>query len=111
MGEVLREVVAEELEKVADDDERLGLLTVTSVVPDRDLSHATVYLASMSDEVATALEEHRYKLQAAIGRQVRMKRTPILTFTADPAVQTGQRVEDILRGLGAPVGDGDVAPE
>jgi len=28
-----------------------------------------------------------------------MKRTPELRFRADPAVETGQRVEDILRGL------------
>ena len=34
-----------------------------------------------------------------IARQMRMKRTPQLRFRIDPAVQSGQKVEDILRGL------------
>lgn len=108
---MLREVIAEELEKVADDDERLGFLTVTAVEPDADLSHATVYMASMSDEVATALEAHRHRFQSVIGRQVRMKWTPTLTFKVDPAVQTGNRVEDILRGLTSGGGDGDATAD
>ena len=45
------------------------------------------------------LGKHRVRLQAAIARQMRLKRTPELRFRADPAVQTAQRVEDILRGL------------
>ncbi|HEX2039252.1 MAG TPA: 30S ribosome-binding factor RbfA [Acidimicrobiales bacterium] len=99
VNEVLREVVAEELERLADEDPRLDLLTVTHVEAEPDLRHAVVLLASLSDEVAEALAEHRVRLQAAIGRQVRLKRTPQLAFEADPAVATGQRVDDILRGL------------
>jgi ribosome-binding factor A len=30
---------------------------------------------------------------------MRLKRTPELRFRADPAVESGKRVEDILRGL------------
>lgn len=97
VNELLREVLAEELERIADADDRLGLLTVTAVMPDPDLRHAKVLLSSMSDEAAEILETHRHRLQTAIGRQVRMKRTPQLSFRVDPAVQTGQRVEDILR--------------
>jgi ribosome-binding factor A len=100
VNEVLREVIAEELERLEDDDVRLGLLTVTHVEADPDLRHATVLLASLPDEVAEALAEHRVRLQAAIGRQVRLKRTPQLAFEADPAVASGTRIEDILRGLG-----------
>jgi ribosome-binding factor A len=99
VNEVLREVVAEELERLEDQDPRLGLLTVTSVEAEPDLRHATVLLSSLPDEAAEALAEHRVRLQAAIGRQVRLKRTPQLAFEADPAVASGARVEDILRGL------------
>jgi len=38
-------------------------------------------------------------LQAAIGRQVRMKYTPHLVFREDPAIRTGERVDEILRRL------------
>lgn len=99
INEVLREVLAEEIERLADVDTRLGLLTVTAVQTDPDLHRATVLFATLGVEAAEALGEARVRLQAAVGRQVRMKRTPRLAFGADPAVAAGQRVEDILSDI------------
>lgn len=99
VNEVLREVVAEEIERLADVDTRLGLLTVTAVQVDPDFHQATVLFATLGDEAAEALGDVRVRLQAAVGRQVRLKRTPRLVFGADPAVAAGQRIEDILSDL------------
>lgn len=99
VNELLREVLADALERVADSDDRLALLTVTGVETEPDLRTARVYLASISDDAAEALDEHRARLQAAIARQVRLKRTPQLSFEADPAVLSGERVEETLRRL------------
>ena len=99
VNEVLRQVVAEELERLADADERLRLVTVTSVEVSADLRTATVYVGSLDDDAADALEERRGQVQRAVGRQVRMKRTPRLHFMADPAVSAGARVDEILRRL------------
>lgn len=114
MNEVLREVVADTLERLADVDERLRLLTVTAVETAPDLRHATVYLSSLPEEAVEALGERRAELQRAIGRQVRLKRTPQLAFAVDPGVSHGARVEEILRhlheeehGRPAPDGGGD----
>ena len=84
---------------MADTDERLRLLTVTAVDTAPDLRRATVFLSSLSDDAAGALAEHRAQLQGAIGRQVRLKRTPHLDFSADPGVAHGERVEELLRRL------------
>jgi ribosome-binding factor A len=92
-------VVADELERLADADERILMVTVTSVDTASDLRTATVYLASLNDDAAEALEERRPQLQRSIGTQVSMKRTPRLAFKADPAIATGNRVEEVLRGL------------
>lgn len=100
VNQVLRQVVAEELERLADADERLRLVTVTSVDTTTDLRKATVYLDSLGEEAAEALDQRRPQLQRAVGRQVRMKRTPQLRFAADPAVIAGRRVEAVLRRLG-----------
>src|SRR3984957_1123686 len=106
VNEVLREVVAEALERMADTDDRLRLLTVTSVDITPDLSRATVYLSSLPPPAIEALAEQRTELQRTIARQVRMKRTPLLVFESDPAVAHGLRVEEILRNLRAgPDGD------
>ena len=99
VNKVVHEVLAEELERLAVADERVELLTITAVKVDPDLRHATVLLASISDEAKEALAEDRVRLQAAVGRQLRLKRTPQLSFAVDPAVTTGSRIEDILRGL------------
>ena len=105
VNEVVREVVAEELERLSDGDERLGLVTVTAVDVDADLRHARVLLSSLPPPAEEALEDHRVRIQSAIGRQVRLKRTPQLSFSVDPAVESGKRVEDILRDLRQAEGD------
>jgi ribosome-binding factor A len=99
VNELLREVLAETLERIADHDDRLGLVTVTAVDADPDMSRARVYFAHLDDERRVALEEARVRLQAAVAAEVRLKRTPALSFASDPAISTGERVEEILRNL------------
>ena len=99
VNQVLRQILAEELERLADADERLRLVTVTAVDTAPDLRHATVYLSSLTEDADDALDERRTQLQRAVGRQVRMKRTPQLEFAVDPAVVAGGRVEDVLRRI------------
>jgi ribosome-binding factor A len=99
VNQVLRQILAEELERLADADERLRLVTITAVDTAPDLRTARVYLSSMSDDAAEALAERRVALQRSMGSQVRMKRTPLLAFELDPAVVAGDRVEDVLRRL------------
>lgn len=103
-------MLADEIERFTDVDGTLRLLTVTGVEVTPDLSTAKVYLSSMDEHIADALGERRAHLQRAIGRQVRMKRTPKLQFVPDPGVAEGAKVEEILRrlkhgGRGADAGD------
>jgi ribosome-binding factor A len=100
VNHLLQEIIATELERLGADDPRLALVTVMSVEVDGDLSHAKVWLNALSDEAALALAEDRVRLQAAIAGQVRLKRTPLLSFAADPAVATGARIEEIIRRIG-----------
>ena len=91
--------MADALERLADGDERLRMVTVTGVAVTPDLRHATVYLSSLTEASSAALAEHRAQVQGVIARQVRMKRTPQLSFSADPAVAHGEKVEQIIRHL------------
>jgi len=94
---VITQIVASALERASDDDERLGLLTVTGARTDPDLRRAIVFFASLPPEAAVALGDHRARLQAAIARSARLKRTPLLEFLPDPAIAAGERVENALR--------------
>lgn len=120
LNQLLQEIVAEEIERL--DDDRLGLFTVVGVEVDQDLRHAVVWytaLGSADDaddeaadaDLAAALDEHRARLQRAIGQQARIKRTPELSFRPDAVIQQAARVEQILRDLGDADRPGDDAPE
>jgi ribosome-binding factor A len=99
VNQLVREVVADEIERLADADDRLRFLTVTEVSTAADLRHATVFLSSLPEGALDALEERRVALQAAVGRQARMKRTPRLSFEADPAIAHGAAIDEALRRL------------
>lgn len=108
VNELLREVLAEALEKI--DDDRLVDVTVTNVVCESDISAAVVHYdvlagAEADDEVLEAFEELRSRLQATINRETRLKQTPRLTFAADPVVRSAERIEAVLRGLRDPAPD------
>ena len=83
--------------RLTDVDDRLGILTVTGVETTSDIRQAIVFLHSINDQARIALEEHRAQLQSAVNVQTRLKRTPKLSFIADPAVASGEAVEEILR--------------
>lgn len=102
VNESLREIIAEELERIGDD--RLHMVTVTGITVDSDFGRATVWFSALAREgdeamIAEAFAENRVALQGAIGRQVRLKRTPLLSFAADPAILNGQKIESIIRDL------------
>lgn len=103
VNELVREIVAEELQIIG--DERLELVTITGVEVDAELRTGVVFFdtpwADAADDavVAEALEGYRVRLQRAIGDQARMRRTPELSFRADQGVRAGLRVESILRDL------------
>lgn len=99
LNEVIREIVAEAIEQMVDEDERLELVTITGVDAEQDLRHATVFFTSRREGADVALEEHRSKLQSEINRQTRFKRTPQLAFVEDPGVSSGWKIEGILRDL------------
>lgn len=100
LGELLREVVADEL--TSRQDERLELVAITSVDVDAELNRAIVYYDSLrgedaDDEVLEALGEHRVRLQGVIARQVRARKTPILEFRPDDVLRSAERIDRILR--------------
>jgi ribosome-binding factor A len=102
VNELIREIVAEALSEI--DDERLELIAITQVAVDRELHQAVVYYDSLRGpeddaEIDEAFGEHRARLQSAIGRQARLKRTPHLVFRADDVERGAERIEGIIRNF------------
>lgn len=100
LSEVLREVIADELTRI--DDERLDLVTITSVDVDPEMNRAIVYYDSMKGEegdagIQEALGEHRPRMQASINRQMHARKTPILSFRPDEVIRAAERIDELLR--------------
>lgn len=105
IGELVREIVASELERIG--DERLEMVTITAVNVDGALETADVFYSALgaeeegrSDEVAEALEERRWKVQQVVNREVRARRTPQIRFRPDTVMTSALRIDQILRDIG-----------
>ena len=100
LSELLREIIAEELGRIGDD--RLERVTITGIDVDDELNRAIVMFDSFDgesadDQTVEALGSHRVRLQSAIGRQIRARKTPILDFRPDEVLRSAERIDQILR--------------
>jgi ribosome-binding factor A len=102
VNESVRQVLAEALPELK--DPRIGLVTVTGVDTAPDLRHATVYVSVLGNEkkrqaTLRGLEAAHGLLQSRLARQLRLKRTPQLTFEYDPSVERGVRMSQLIDEL------------
>lgn len=112
LNALLQEIVAGVVERI--DDDRFGLVTVTGVEVDNDLNVAEVFISTLDDPgteeddeaFLDALADYRKPVKAAIASQARIRKTPEVVFSFDPAVRAGARIEEILSSLG-PSDDAD----
>ena len=96
MREVIGSAIASELE-----DPRIGFVTVTSVDTSSDLRSAKVYVSVLGDEAEreatlAGLRSSHGVLQATIASEMRIKRTPTLTFHYDDTPERGVRITRLL---------------
>ena len=102
VNESVRQVLSEAIGQLK--DPRIGFVTITGVETSADLGHARVYLSVLGAERKRAqtlagLEAARSLLQAQLGRELRMKRTPQLAFEYDPSVERGVRMTKLIDEL------------
>jgi ribosome-binding factor A len=108
LNEAVLEVLADELERMS--DPRLELVTFTGVDVTRDLSYATVFYSTLgattagasetfAEDAATALASAGAHFRGVLGRQLRIRQVPVLRFSVDAGIMTGQRIEEILREI------------
>jgi ribosome-binding factor A len=100
VNEAVREVLSARIAEGLNDP-RIGFVTLTSVDTSPDLRHARVYVSvlgsdSERDDTMAGLGSAHGLLQQAIGRELRMKRTPTLEFVFDESIDRGMRITELL---------------
>ncbi len=77
-----------------------GLVSVTRVSLDQDLSHAAVYVSVLPAENAPltlkGLQHATPRVQAQVGKAVRMRRVPRLSFHVDESIKQQAEFEAAL---------------
>jgi ribosome-binding factor A len=98
----VREVLSEAVGELK--DPRIGFVTVTAVKTSTDLRHAVVFVSVLGSErkrekTLEGLQAAHGPLQARIAAELRLKRTPQLTFEYDPSVERGVRMTQLIDEL------------
>lgn len=99
----IREVLGEAVTDLK--DPRIGFATITSVKMSPDLRNARVYVSALGSEEAReatieAIQHAAPHLRSVVGREVRLKHLPYLEIIEDQTAEQGERIEQLLRGLG-----------
>lgn len=101
LSSVIREALAEEIEKLA--DPRLELVTITDVEVGVDLTLAQVYFATPDEDrledARAGLDAASKRLRKTLASELRIKRIPALRFLPDSAILQGARIEEVIREL------------
>src|SRR5690625_4095381 len=103
--------VAEEIKKELGEilpvklkDPRVGFVTVTDVEVTGDLQQAKVFISVLGDkekknETLQGLAKAKGFIRTEIGKRIRLRKTPEISFEYDEALEYGNRIETILRDL------------
>ena len=102
VNEAIRETLAEAVGELK--DPRIGFVTVTGVETSTDLRQARVYVSVLGserkrDKTIAGLQSAHGVLQAKLADELRLKRTPQLTFEYDPTVEQGMRMSQLIDEL------------
>jgi ribosome-binding factor A len=110
----IREEVATFLAEHAKDPRITRLVTVTGVEVTRDLRHAKVFVSVMGTDEERAvtfegLDSVAGHLRSRVGRALRLRLAPEITFKPDESVARASRIESLLAQIkeANPPGNGD----
>jgi phosphoesterase RecJ-like protein len=102
VNEAIRKVLSDAVPSLK--DPRIGFITVTGVRATTDLSQATVFVSVFGTEKdqersLDGLRAAHGVLQARVGRELGTRRTPVLSFEYDPAIERGVRLTKLIDEL------------
>ncbi|MFT6534752.1 MAG: ribosome-binding factor A [Alpinimonas sp.] len=101
LGERIKVIVAEALERGVVKDTRMGFVTITDVRCTGDLQHATIfYTVYGSDEeraeTQAALKANTGRIRGEVGRNLTIRLTPVIEFMLDALPENAQSINDLL---------------
>ena len=108
-----REKLAAQIQKEVADvlrkemrDPRVGFVTITRVVVSPDFKYAKVFLAALGNKkkvklAVAALKHAQGFMQMELGRRLRLREVPELSFRADEAMEKGFKMDTLFQQVEA----------
>lgn len=98
--ELYKEEVGNMLQKEIKDP-RIGFVTVTDVEVSPDFRHAKIYVSPFGDEEAErqtiqGLESAKGYIRTELGRRIRLRYTPEISFAVDKSIERGVRLTKLI---------------
>ena len=94
-------------------DPALQDVTITEVKVDREIEYAQVFVHALEDRetVMAGLERASGFLRRELAARTRFRKTPVLHFHWDAAIDRGERIDELLSSLNSPAPPAPAAPE
>ena len=110
VASTVQKILAEPISELAR-SRAAGLVTITSVDLSPDLRRGVVYLSIYSEdtdggEFLSLLSATAHELQATLAQSLRTKRTPVLSFRIDDAIERSDRINRLLSSTDGDAGNG-----
>ncbi len=85
-------------------DPRVGFVTVTDVEVSGDLQQARVFISVLGDEkqkedTLIGLTKATGFIRSEIGKRIRLRKVPEITFEYDESIDYGNRIESLLHQI------------
>lgn len=103
MGDQIRVEISEILLRELKDP-RIGFITITKVAVSDDLRIAKIYYSVFGgerekEESYKGLESAKGYIKRELGRRMRLKYMPDITFMFDDSLEYGEHIEELLRDV------------
>jgi ribosome-binding factor A len=85
-------------------DPRIGFVTIMKVEVSADLRHARVFFSvfgepRIQEETWRGLDSAKFFIQGEVGRRLRLRYTPELSFQFDHSVEHGLHISNLIKTL------------
>lgn len=103
VANLLREKISELISKNEIKDPRVtSMISITNIDVSKDLSYAKVFISSFEsheklESAVAGLNHAAGFIQSTVGRKIKLRLTPKLTFVADHGIEEGFRVTEKIK--------------
>ncbi len=117
-AEKLREFLKEEVSQIIQQelkDPRIGFVSITDVEVSPDLRYARIFVSVLGNDEAKAktmegLHSAQRYIRGELGKRMRLRYTPEVSFRLDDSIERGTRIVTLLREVTEGEHRADTAP-